>query len=413
MKKLMLASLLAAPLLAGCPPNGAPAGRSESRKAKVERGDIAVYVSATGEIKPVKEVELKSKASGQVVRFKKEPGDTVDEGELIAELDKKTEQRNLAREEANLLSAEARLELTRLEYARSLRQAESELAAATEESQQKKSELGRLEKLTGQVVTESELGTARLAARVAEEKFNQAEASLTLIRGRKQADEKLATADVMKAQVAVEEAKDRLKDTEILSPIKGILLKKSVEEGQIVASGISASTGGTPIAFVADVSKLMVETNVDETDIAKVKKDQPVTVQLTSGAGRPFRGRVDLIPPKGEIDSNVIVFKVRVLLEGNVFGRAYVGMTATVNVFVDEHKNTLIVPSEAVRIERGKRSVQVPDGQGTKQVDVKVGLDDGRRAEILSGLEEGQEVVITVTPEARPGRGPGGRSIRF
>jgi HlyD family secretion protein len=375
---------------------------------RVERGDITLRVSATGDLKPSREVELKSKASGQVVRFGKLPGATVEEGELIAELDKRTEQRNLAREESNLMSAEARLQLTRLEYERSLAQSQSEAAAALADEAEKKKERDRQERLPADLVTESQLGAARLAARLAEEKRKLAEAALALIRGRQSADEKLAEADVGRARVAVEDARERLNDTEIRSPIRGILLKKLVEEGQIVASGISASTGGTPIAAVADVSRLLVEANVDETDIARVKRGQPVEVALSGGGNDRFKGAVDLILPKGEIDSNVIVFKVRVGIEGNVFGRAYVGMTATANIQVDERKGVLLVSSEAIRIVDGKPVVEVPDGAGSRRVPVKIGLDNGLKAEILEGLSENAEVLVSEASadETKPGGRP-------
>lgn len=392
--------------LAFWPPKpGANGAKTETKRVKVERGDIVVTVTATGEIKPRKEVELKSKASGQVVRFQKQPGDMVEEGELIAELDKKTEQRNLSREESNLSSAEAQLELTRLEYQRSLTQAQSELAAAREDEKQKRAELERLERLSGELLTQTELGNARLAARLAEEKAKQAEASLALIRGRKEADEKLAAADVQKARAAVEDARDRLKDTEVLAPLKGILLKKLVEEGQIVASGISASTGGTAIAIVADCSELLVEANVDETDIAKVQKGQGVEVSLLSGSNERFRGKVELIIPKAELDSNVTIFKVRIAVAGKVFGKAYPGMTASVTIKIDERRNTLLVPSEAVKIERkGGAVVYVPDGQGSRSVPVKTGLDNGIKTEIVDGLEEQSEVIVTQTTLQDKGR---------
>ena len=100
--------------LGACSPPASTLPKIETKRAKVERGDIILHVQATGEIKPVKEVELKSKASGQVVRFQKLPGDSVEEGELIAELDKRVEQRNLTLPESNLMSAEANLALVKL-----------------------------------------------------------------------------------------------------------------------------------------------------------------------------------------------------------------------------------------------------------------------------------------------------------
>ncbi|HEX7899434.1 MAG TPA: efflux RND transporter periplasmic adaptor subunit [Planctomycetota bacterium] len=408
------AALLAALLAGGCGASAPPGAKVETKRTKVERGDIVLNVSATGDIKPVKEVELKSKASGQVVRFQKLPGEPVEAGELIAELDKKVEQRNLSLQESNLLSAEANLARTRLQVEADLKRTESEFAAAREEEAQKKSELSRAEK-TSDLVTVSELSGYRLAARLAEERTKQTEAALGLIKGRREGDIKLAEAEVLKARVSVDDARERLRDTELLSPIKGILLKKLVEEGQIVASGISATAGGTAIAIVADVSKLYVEANIDETDIAKVRKGQKAEVSLLSGGSEKFKGRVDLILPKGEIDSNVIVFKVRVGIEGEVFGKAYPGMTASVNVRVAEKKDALLIASEAVKMEKGKTVVYVPDGDKSKPLPVKIGLDNGVKAEILEGLDADAEVFVTHTsiPDPKDAKGGRGGRLRF
>jgi HlyD family secretion protein len=416
MKKIALVSLLAAAgggvWFVGSSRGGPQTTpRPEARRVRVERGNLVIHVVATGEIKPVKEVELKSKASGQVVRFQKEPGDPVEAGELIAELDKRTEQRSLSLAESNLMSAEANLIRVRLQVEADLKTAESEAAAAREDESQKKADLARLERLAGDLVTEAELGAARLAARLAEEKAKRAEAALAFIRGRKDGDVKLAEAEVLRARVAVEDARERLRDTEIRSPIRGLLLKKLVEEGQIVASGISASTGGTPIAIVADVSRLYVEANVDETDVLKVRRGQPAEVSLASGSAERFRGRVDLIPPKGELDSNVTVFKVRVAIEEEAFGRAYVGMTASVRIRAAERQNALLVPSEAVRLEEDRAVVHVDGPGGPTPVPVRVGLDNGIRAEILEGLAENQEIWVTRT--APPGDARGGSRFRL
>jgi len=377
------------------PKNGKDDKRIETKRVNAERGDIVLNVTATGEIKPLKEIELKSKASGLMVRFQKLPSEAVKEGELLAELDKKVEQRNLSLAESSLLTAEANLELTQFKYMADLKTTESEAAAWREEEKQKVGELCRMEKLSGNLVTESEIGAVRLAARLAEEKSKQAETALTLIRNRKDADEKLALAEVKKARVTVEDARERLADTELRAPVTGILLKKLVEEGQIVASGISATTGGTSIAVVADVSRLMVEANIDETDITKVKVGQPVEISLGSGSKDRFKGRVDLILPRGEIDSNVIVFKVRIGIEGDVFGRVYAGMTAAVEIRVGESKGALLVPSEAVRVENGGTFVHLPGvGDAFTSAAVKVGLDNGAKAEILEGLSDNAEILI-------------------
>ena len=375
----------------------AESSTKETVTLKVTRGDLTLYVTANGEIKAFKEVELKSKASGQVVRFSKDPGSPVEEGELVAELDRKVEERNLAREKSNLSSAQARLKLTRLEHNRSLAQAQSGVASAEEDEQVKKADLARLEGLSRELLTESELGAARLAARLAEESTKQADAQLILIQERHEADMMLAGAEVSRAEVALDDAEERLADTSLRAPMKGILLKKLVEEGQIVASGIQATTGGTPIAVVADVSTLLVEANIDETDITRVRKDQSVEVTLSSGVDDSFKGRVDLILPKGEVDSNIIVFKVRITLEGDIFGRAYPGMSASVKILAEERKDCLLIPSSAVHIVKGKSTVRVPKGEEEIEVEIVTGIDDGENIEVIKGLAEGDEIRVTRT----------------
>src|SRR5262245_61988234 len=139
------------------PKNGNGEKKIEIKRIKAEHGDMTLNVTATGEIKPLREIELKSKASGLMVRFQKLPSEPVQAGELLAELDKKVEQRNLALAESNLLTAEANLELLRLKYAADLKTSESEAAAAGEDAKQKAAELRRMEKLSGELITESEL----------------------------------------------------------------------------------------------------------------------------------------------------------------------------------------------------------------------------------------------------------------
>ena len=173
------------------------------------------------------------------------------------------------------------------------------------------------------------------------------------------------------------------------------VVEKTVEEGQIISSGISANTGGTPIAVVANVSSFRVDANVDETDITHVQPGQSAQITLESGSSSKFRGTVDRILPKAELDSNVIILKVRVNIEGDVFGKAYPGMTATVKILVNESKDALLVPTAAVKQMKNRKVVYVPDGEGSKPIQVKTGLDNGEKTEIINGLHENDEVYIT------------------
>jgi len=350
----------------------------------------------------LRRVELKCKASGLVTGFPKRVGASVESGEVVATLDPKTEERNVKREQANYDSAVAKLNLLRHEHERAVRQSESELAAAEEDARTKTAALESLEKTD---ISQTELATARLNARLAQEKKIQVEASLALIRKRKDEDQALATAEVKKAEVALQDAQERKTDTEIKAPFHGILLEKMVEEGQIVSSGISAASGGTTIAVIADVSTLFIEANVDETDIGKVRNAKSAVITLQGLPTRRFRGVVDLVPPQGTLESSIKVFRVLIRIADTDFERPYIGMTATVEIEVDEAKNVVVVPSEAVRGEKGQKYVLVPEGDGQKQVPVEIGLDNGMRTEIKSGLSENQEVLVVYTISPDAGRG--------
>ncbi len=385
-----------------------PSGpRVEARQVKVERGDIRLVVSATGEVKPSRQVELKCKASGQVLKFRKVEGDPVEAGEVLAELDPRTEQRNVEREEAGLASAEARLALVRLEATKALAQGRSQVSGAAAEEKTRREDLERIEKLDRNVVTETDLANARLAVRLAEERRTQAEAELALATQRQEADASMADADVKRARVQVADARERRADTEIRSPIKGILLRKSVEEGMIVSSGLTASSGGTTVAIVADVTALVVETNVDETDVGKVRVGQPATVSVEAHPGRSVKGRVDHLPPRGDLDSSIIVFKVLVGIPGSEFGMLRIGMTASVTILAEERQGVLLLPSEAVRSEGRKRYVL----KGETRAEVSTGIDDGTRIEVLTGVSEGETVTIPAPTGGAPGPGGGPRRM--
>lgn len=376
------------------PSDGGVASEKEVvREAKVERGDLRLTVAATGEVKPLRIVELKSKASGQVVRFAKEVGEPVSVGELIAALDRALEERNLRKAKADRDTAQARLALTKLEYARSLSLAETELASAEAEKGVRLKEIERKRKL-GELFSRQEVAAAELELILAKGRVARARAELKLIRGRKEDDEKLASAALVQAAIALEDAEERLRDVEIRSPIDGILLKKEVEEGQIVASGISATSGGTPIAQVADTSVMIVETHVDETDVGRIRVGQEAEIKVDAEPDRPISGKVDLIPPLGELESNLRVYKVRVLVAGEDVARLRAGYTAGVEILYDVRKNVLSVPIESVRKEGDQYYVYVPDSKSRKRVDIRIGRDDGERVEVLEGLDEDAEILI-------------------
>ncbi len=325
----------------------------------VSRGDLVVAISASGSVEPNFQVEVKSKASGGILEFPYEPGDTVEEGQVLLRLDPRTEKRNLAQREADMAASEADLKSAQAN------QLESDMG------------LKRSRKLRGQnLVADKELEAAIASYEVAKARVSQARAALR------------------KASLMVDDAKERLAETIILSPIKGVIIEKSVERGQIISSGISSLSGGTTLCVVADMSRVFIIALVDETDIGKVSKGQETMVTVDAYPEKSFKGLVIRVYPMGEMRENITVFKVKIEALGESRSLLKPKMTANVEMILETAKNVLIIPEEAVRDSEEGEFVFIPNTIGTKKRAVKIGLSNGIDAEITEGLKEGEKILL-------------------
>lgn len=340
------------------------------QRVAAERGEIRILVSASGVLEPIYQVEVKSKASGLIERMPVEEGDTVGRGDLLAELDRTEAKSEHDQAEANLASAEANLQYLETQLAR-----------------------------------QDELYRQHLISDLEMEETN-----LNLVQARSQ---KIA------AGAALTSAAQRLEDTVVRSPIDGVILGKSVEAGQIISSGISSVTGGTTIAIVADMSKMLVKTSVDEVDIGKVKVGQPAAVTPDAYPYDTSNGEVIRISAQGQVEQNVTTFEVTVQIP-NPELRLKAGMNCSVDLLVAERSDAVLVPAEAVggssilakwrvlvpelevptppetkaRGEREGQYVIVMEEDGPTVRPVRVGLRDVENVEITEGLAEGEEVLV-------------------
>lgn len=337
--------------------------RPEERAGKtamVIRGDLVTAVSATGTVEPDFKVEVKSKASGEILSFPFEPGDAVSAGQQLLRLDPETEKRNVALARADLARAKA------------------ELKYAKATLMERESKLNRTRSLHGRgLVAKEELEAAEAAAATAAARVSEAAAALR------------------KAELAVEDAEERLSETVINSPIDGILIEKSVERGQIISSGITSFTGGTTLCALADLSRVFVMTLVDETDIGKVFEGQEARMTVDAYPEKIFDGMVQRIYPVGEMKDNITFFRVKV--EAGADGARFLrpGMTANVDLIVDSRKDVLIVPDETIRKDDdGKTYVYVLENGRASPREVAVGLTNGFETEITEGLFEGERILL-------------------
>jgi HlyD family secretion protein len=269
---------------------------------KVSRGDIKVEVSATGVIEPINKVEIKSKASGMIDAMTIEEADVVKKGDLIAKLDQRD---------------------TKNAYDQSL--ADLNVAQAT--VKQSESDFSRKKELYEKgLISVSDYDLARLA----------------LVE---------AQAQVVRANINVDNNDIKLKDTTVRSPIDGVILTKDVEVGQIISSGISSYSGGTLIATVADMQEVYVKADVDEVDIGKVSPGMSARAVADAYPNEVFEGKVIRIAAQAKVQQNVTTFEVTIKVK-NPNAKLKAGMNSSVDILVTDKKDVLLVPNEALMTQK-------------------------------------------------------------
>jgi len=289
---------LAGGAAAGCRQSAASETDTSDETAMVERGNLNIQVEASGLLEPLKVVEVKSKASGEILALHVDTGDHVKQGTLMAEVDPRDVRNALAQAQADLEVAQAQVQVTQAQQKRS-----KELRDAS-------------------VVTEQDYEQSVLSA-----------AS--------------ARAQLIKAQTNLQLAKERMGDVKITAPITGTILTKDVEAGQIIASASQNVSGGTTLMQMADLSTMRVRTLVDETDIGKVKAGLRAEVTVEAYPGRTFVGSVEKIEPQATVDQNVTMFPVLILLD-NHEGLLRPNMNAEVTIQVADRQDVLLIPNAAV-----------------------------------------------------------------
>ncbi len=374
----------------------------------VKFGTLKVKVTATGVVEPNFEVEVKSKASGEVLEFPFEEGDTVKRDQLLLRLDKSDEDRNVARAQAELDSAMAKLRraeiallLQKSKYKTDLKTAESRVEESIANLKEAKDKLQRQRNLFKEkIVAQESLDIAETSYKVNQESLIQARALLMVAKDSvyditvKENEIELAKADVTQAEITLAEANERLSETEIYAPITGTLIEKLVEQGQIISSGISNVSGGTPLSKVADLSRIFIIADVDETDIGSVRVGHPVSITTDAFQGRTFRGKVTRIAPKGVVENSITLFKVKIEILGK--GRKILKpmMSANVDIISKELKNSLYLPREAVIEKDGKSIVAILTEGLPKEVSVETGILNPIHIEIKKGIAKDQEVLV-------------------
>ena len=358
-----------------------------SKLAKVERGDLARSVVATGKIEPIARVEIKSKASGIIQSLLVNVGNPVKEGQVLAELDREQLHARVRQLEATLAAAEANVVASRAAHEKMLSDAKGIDIPFLYRQLERSRGLLRDGLIPAQALDETEK-TYELAVNRQE----QAKAAVETAR----AQIGQAEARVKEARAALEQAREDLLYATIRSPINGVVLSRNVEVGDAVSSILVMGSAATLVMTLGDMSELYLKGKVDESDIGKIYLGQPARITVESFKTRKYLGKVTRVSPMGEEKDNVTTFEVRVSIADPRDLKAL--MTANAEIVLEEHVNVLTIPEAAVLYARDKStSVEVPDPAqktGKRKLPIQIGISNGAKTEVFEGLREGQEVVL-------------------
>lgn len=359
-----------------------------SKIANAERGDLARVVVATGKIQPLSKVEVKSKASGIVKQLFVDYGDRVKQGQILAELDKVQLEASVRASQANYQAAQAAHTSALAALERNKVDAEGPDVPFLRLNMERARQMFK-----DGVMSKSLVEDAEKNYQLALNKQVSAQRNLDVSR----AEIAKAAAQVAQAKAALENAEEDLRNSTIISPIDGLILSRDVNVGDAVSSILVLGSQATLIMTLGDISEVYVQGKVDEADIGKVYLNQPARIVVESFKDKKFTGKVTKISPLGKEKDNVTTFEVRVSIS-NPTGELKANMSANAEIILEEKKNVLMVPEASLIYDKDRNaSVETPDPKaqnGRKKINVKLGISNGVKTEIVSGINEKQQVVL-------------------
>jgi len=365
--------------------------------ALAARRTLRSQVQATGVVRAMTGAEVKvgARISGRVERLFANVGDRVRRGDPIAQLDDRDLRARASKAAADLGAARSQAALIRRgARPEEIADAEAALAQADAEAGLALAQEARTRQLADQgYLGEEERDRAHRDVAVAQARAASARAKLALARTRYlPEDVAVAEARVRQAEAALQEANALLSFAILTAPIDGVIAQVATQQGETVSAGLNAPTFVTLI----DLDRLEVATYVDEVDVGRVRPGQRAIFTVDAFPDAEFTGKITAIYPRAVIQSNVVNYITTISVE-DARGRLKPDMTATVTIALDERDNVVAVPDRALRRESGRTVVRVVEPSGTRTRDVRIGLRGGGFVEVISGLKDGERVVVAET----------------
>lgn len=356
-------------VIAGCTwyfTKSSPKSQLVVKTEKIAKGDISNIVTATGSVEAITQVEVGTQVSGIIDKIYVDFNSVVKKGQLIAELDKEVLLSELSSINADMSSAKTEYEYQKKNFERSQQLYKKEL------------------------VSETDYETANYTYQKAKNSYE-------------------------KSKFNAEKAKRNLSYAMIKSPIDGVIISRAVDEGQTVAASYS-----TPTLFTIanDLSKMQVVANVDEADLGQVKEGQRVSFTVDAYPNDVFEGVVTQVRLEATTTSNVVTYEV-IVNAPNPDLKLKPGLTANISIFTTEKKGIVLVPAKAFRFtptkellgenveivpaeqkngkDSGKHTIWQKNGNVYQAKNIVVGESNGVSTEVISGLKEGEDVIVEVT----------------
>ncbi len=348
-------------------------GNQPLNTATVERGNISKTVVATGKIEPLYKAEIKSKIGGLIKQFYVEEGDRVETGQKLVEI----------------IPGATPVEMVR---------ARTEVKAAGYDKIVAEKQYLRSKELNVQkMISHEDYDRAKANYDTAKVRFYAAMAQLRVLEQGSNVESLAEGIDISEQdrREIEKETREAIASMTLISPISGIVLSRDTDKGSAVIP-LSSAYGGTIIMIIADVSEKHFRGDVDEADIGKVHLGLPARIYVEAYPDDPFQANLTHISPQGREEDEIVNFKIRATIE-DPENKLRFGMSADAELILEEHEDILVIPEGAIIYEDDKTYVNVQDDsipEGMRKIEITKGISDGLRTEVLSGLEEGQVVIL-------------------